>query len=48
MGEESERQGMNHGNSDVSHPKPRVRMTDGMVTTAAPSHWLSGEEEVEL
>lgn len=29
MGEEGERQGMNHGNSAVSHPRSRGRMTDG-------------------
>lgn len=36
MGEESERQGMSHGNSDVSHPRPRVRMTDGSGDNSCP------------
>lgn len=36
MGEESERQGMNHGNWDVSHPRPRVRMTDGHGDSSCP------------
>lgn len=36
MGEESERQGMSHGNSDVSHPRPRVRMTDGCGDNSCP------------
>lgn len=36
MGEESERQGMTHENSDVSHPRPGVRMTDGHVNNSCP------------
>lgn len=36
MGEESERQGMNHGNSAVSHPRSRVRMTDGRGDNSRP------------
>lgn len=36
MGEESERQGMTHENLDVSHPRPRVRMTDGHGDNSCP------------
>lgn len=36
MGEESERQGMTHEKSDVSHPGPRVRTTDGHNDNSCP------------
>lgn len=36
MGEESERQGMNHGNAAVSHPRSRVRMPDGHGDNSRP------------
>lgn len=36
MEEESERQGMTHENSDVSHPRSGVRMTDGHGDNSCP------------
>lgn len=36
MGEESERRGMNHGNSAVPHPRSRVRMTGGHGDNSLP------------
>lgn len=36
MGEESERQGMTHEKSDVSHPGLRVRTTDGHGDNSCP------------
>lgn len=36
MGEESERQGMTHENSDVSHPRSGVRMIDGHSDNSCP------------
>lgn len=36
MEEESERQGMTHENSNVSHLRSRVRMTDGHGDNSCP------------